>query len=471
MLEKNIGLGLFNRGHYGEAVEHFDKALNYYWGELPKNALSTAFKLLLSFMTFFLALYFPSRWFKRHPTQKDTEAVDLFYKKAEALVVIDPKRFLTEFFFLYGTLVHFDLTRFKMGIPIFASASVPFYFMGLSLHIGRRILDYAKPRLDPNDAKQWIIYDLLDTQHLFLKGQWNEIAEYDEELVGRNLRIGETYLGSQHCYWHGFTKIYQGHLDAARLMVTKLSEIAEVYENDIYRLMKYLLNVQMLIECRHMEEATAEVNRGIDLVQRKGWAQSAITLRSLEALIHLLTKDTEEACKSLDQADQVRSQAKAAPIQVSFFYRSRFEYYLCRLEDCLRAGHRKESDKYRKNAFQSGKMLIKTCRKAALYRTDAYRLMGVYEWLVHDQKGAFKWWQKAIREGESLGARPQLARTYAEMGIRLCAINSESSEANLGRAKEALQKAKTMFSDLDLHHDLELLNSAIYRIGLDPSEV
>ena len=84
------------------------------------------------------------------------------------------------------------------------------------------------------------------------------------------------WYASQHYYWHGLPKIYQGHFDAARLMVTKLSEIAETYENDIYRLLKYLLNIHLLIECRHIKEATAEVNRGIDLVQRKGWRLSDI---------------------------------------------------------------------------------------------------------------------------------------------------------------------------------------------------
>ena len=278
MLEKNIGLALFNRGHYAEAVEHFDKALNYYWGELPKNALSRALRFLSSFTTFILALYFPSLWFKRLPTQQDTEAVDLFYKKAEALVVINPKRFFIESFFFYDTIVHFDLTKFKFGIAIFAGASALFSFTGLSLSIGRRILDYAKPRLAPDDAKQWIVYDLLDTQHLFLKGQWNEITECNEDLVNRNLRIGEMCYASQHYYWHGLPKIYQGHFDAARLMVTKLSEIAEAYENDIYRLLKYLLNIHLLIECRHIKEATAEVNRGIDLVQRNSWPLSAAEL-------------------------------------------------------------------------------------------------------------------------------------------------------------------------------------------------
>ncbi|MGA2465914.1 MAG: adenylate/guanylate cyclase domain-containing protein [Thermodesulfobacteriota bacterium] len=471
MLEKNIGLALFNRGHYAEAVEHFDKALNYYWGELPKNALSRALRFLSSFITFILALYFPSFWFKRFPTQQDTEAVDLFYKKAEALIVINPKRFFIETFFYYDTIVHFDLTRFKFGIGIFAGASALFSFTGLSLSIGRRILDYAKPRLAPEDAKQWILYDLLDTTHLFLKGQWNKITECNEDLVNRNLRIGEMWYASQHYYWHGLVKIYQGYFDAARLMVTKLSEIAEAYENDIYRLLKYLLNINLLIECRHIKEATAEVNRGIDLVQRNGWALSTLNMLSLKASIHLLMKEMEEAGKSLDQANQIRSEVKAVPIQLSAFCRSQFEYYLRRLEDSLRAGRREGSSEYRRNAFKSGKMLIKTCQKAALYRTESYRLMGVYNWLIHDQKSAFKWWHKAISEGESLGARPQLSRTYAEMGMRLCAVKGESSESDVSRAEENLQKAKTMFRDLGLHHDLEDLNSVISRMGPEPSEV
>ncbi len=241
MLEKNIGLALFNRGHYAEAVEHFDKALNYYWGEFPQNALTTALKFLSSFTTFILALYFPSFWFKRLPTWQDTEAVELFYKKGEALVVINPKRFFIESFFFYDTIVHFDLAQFKLGIGIFAGASALFSFTGLSLSISRRIMDYAKPRLAPDDAKQKIVYDLVDTIHLFLKGQWKDIFDCNEDLVTRNLRLGEMYYASQHYYWHGLAQVYQGQFEAARLTVTKLRDIAEVYENDISRCLHYLL--------------------------------------------------------------------------------------------------------------------------------------------------------------------------------------------------------------------------------------
>ena len=106
-------------------------------------------------------------------------------------MVIDPKRFFIESFYFYDTIVHFDLTRLKFGFGIFAGASALFSFTGLSLTVGRRILDYAKPRLARDDARQWILYDLLDTQHLFLKGQWDAITEPNEDLVNRSLKIGE----------------------------------------------------------------------------------------------------------------------------------------------------------------------------------------------------------------------------------------------------------------------------------------
>ncbi len=471
MLEKNIGLALFNRGHYGEAVEHFDKALNFYWGELPKNVLSMALRFLSSVTTILLALYFPSFWFKKIPTEQDAEVVDLFRKKAEALVVISPKRFFIESFFFFDTIVRFDLTKFKLGIEIFTGATSLFSFTGFSPSIGRRILNYVKPRLTSDDAKQRIAYDLMDTQDLFLRGQWNEIAECNEDLVSKNLKIGEMFYVCQDYYWHGLPKIYQGHFDEAKQMVTKLSEIAEAYDNDIYRLLKYLLNINLLIECRQMKEATTEVNRGIELVQKNSMLISELTMQSLKAYIHLLMKDTERAGKSLDQANRIRAEVKAVPVQLSFLYRSQLEYYLLCLEDSLRNGNTQESSGYRRNALQSGKMLIKVCQKAALYRTEAYKLMGAYNWLIRDQKSALRWWRKAINEGERLGARAQLSRTYAEMGMRLCGVRGESREPNLSRAKDPIQKAKTMFRDLGLQHDLDDLNSMIHRTGLKPSEI
>jgi len=471
MLEKNIGLALFNRGHYIDAVKHFDEALNYYWGELPKNKASTAFRFASSFVTFLLAVYFPSRWFKRVPTPRDIEAVDLFYKKAEALVIIDPKRFFIEFFYFHATVVRFDLTKFKLGIGIFAGASPLFTFTGLSMSVGRKILDYTKPRLAAYDAKQLIRYDLLDTQHHFLKGNWNEIAHYDEELVNRMLRIGEMWDAAQHYYWHGLSENFRGDFEAARQQVSRLSEIAEAYENDIYHLLKHLLNIYLLVESCDFDAATAQLQRGIELVQKKGWGLSLFNMYSLKAWVQLSQKKVDEAGDYLDKADRVRGEIKAVPIQLVAFYRSQFQYNLHRLEDPSGSGRKKESSALRRNARKSGKMLVKTCQKAALYRTDAYRLTGVYYWLIGDRRRAVKSWYEAIRVGKGLGARPQVARTYAEMAVRAWSVRSESSDPFASRADEYLHEARALLGDLGLRHYLEEMNSKIGSMRTERSSV
>jgi class 3 adenylate cyclase/tetratricopeptide (TPR) repeat protein len=471
MIEKNIGLALFNRGHYAEAVEHCDKALSYYWGEFPKNALSMRLRFLSSFMTFLLAIYFPSRWFKKIPTQRDAEAIDLFQKEAEVLVIINPKRFRYNVFFFCDTIVHFDLTKVKFGIANFVGASAPFSFGGLSHRIGRRILDYAKTKLAPDDAKQWIVYDAFDTVQYFLEGQWNEISECNDDLVNRNLKIGEMYYSILHYYWHGLPLIYQGHFDKAETMVTRLNEIAETYENDIFRLLKHLLNISLLIERRQLRQATDEAMHGINLTQRKNYPLNEMHLQSLKTLIHLLMGDMEEAGKSLDKADRIRPAVMAVPYQLSCLNRSKFEYYLCRMQDSLWASNKKDFSDHRKKAFTSGKMLLKNCQKAALYRTESYRLWGVYHWLIQERKTAFKWWHKALSEGERLGARPQVARTYAEIARRLFEVKDEKKLPSPIQMEEFLEKARAMFVDLGLQQDFEELDSAIGRTAEGSSDL
>jgi len=63
----------------------------------------------------------------------------------------------------------------------------------------------------------------------------------------------------------------------------------------------------------------------------------------------------------------------------------------------------------------------------------------------------------AIREGEGLGARPELARTYAELAVRLRSAEVASSEPDEGRSGAYLEKAKALFRDMGLNQELQAL--------------
>jgi len=87
--------------------------------------------------------------------------------------------------------------------------------------------------------------------------------------------------------------------------------------------------------------------------------------------------------------------------------------------------------------------------------------MGSYYWLVGRHNRAIRWWNRAIKEGERLGARPDLARTYMEIGKRFLEKDSRYKELNGISPQGYLEKARTMFHEIDLQWDLDELDRIV----------
>ncbi len=102
---------------------------------------------------------------------------------------------------------------------------------------------------------------------------------------------------------------------------------------------------------------------------------------------------------------------------------------------------------------------MKTSKKHALYRTWIFKSMGDYYWLMGKQRKALKWWDKTIKEGNQLGARLELSRTYFEVGKRLLEPQSKYKELNGIEAKGYLEKAAILFEEMGLERDLNDLDS------------
>jgi class 3 adenylate cyclase/tetratricopeptide (TPR) repeat protein len=458
MLEKNIALALYNKGQYEEAVDYFDKVLSDYWGELPKHPIKAAVKFFTGILHLLACVYFPILKFRKIPSKRDNEAADLFFKKLKALAIINPKRFFLESFHFYKRVTSFELSKFELGLGLFVGSSTLFSFSGISFKFSKEILDLVKVRITKKDFKPYTVYDLSETVHNYLKGDWENIKEYDEDLVNKNLDIGEIYWASQHFHWHGWPKIYQGSFDTSKLFVNKLNEIFEIYENDFSLLLKQLLNSGLLVECRKLQDALAEIDSGIEFGEKIGQGQLLIHMFSCKARIHILLGNMEEAKRCLEHADKIRQQVNTVPWQLSNFCRSHFEYDLYKLKESLENGNQSAISEYRRKAIKSGRMLLRQSRKVAQHRTESYRLKGIYFWLNNSQKKALKWWNKSIKEGERLGARLDLSRTYHEVGKRLLEAKSKYKTLNGIGAEEYLIRARDLFEEMDLQWDLNELN-------------
>ena len=464
MLEKNIALALYNRGRLEEAVGHFDEALKHYRGKSPKHAVSVVFKFLSAFVHLIMKLYLPSLKVTRIPTQRDIEVIDLFFKKCKALIIIDPKRWRIESSYLLGKVTNFDLTNFELGSEIFLSASALFSFSGISFRLSRKILDSLRDSIDKNNAKLLIISNLLETLHNYLIGKWKSIPSYDDDLTANNLSIGEIYFASQYLYWHGLPYICQGSFDLAESMVKRLKDISEVYGNDFSTSLKYQLNTYLLMECGRLRDALIEAEKGINFTSKPGLNYFLFGMYSHKAWIHILIGDIEKAEESLRNANGTRRQISPMPIQLSQFCRSQLKYELYRLQEAIEKGSRAESHEHRIKAIKACKMLLKVSKKAAQHRTESYKLVGLYYWLINKQRKALKWWRKAIEEGERLGARLELSKAYFEVGKHLLEARSPCKTLSGISAEQYLEKARVLFEEMTLQWDLNELD----RVAMSP---
>ncbi|RJR51188.1 MAG: hypothetical protein C4576_04065 [Desulfobacteraceae bacterium] len=455
LIEKNIALALYNKGDYIKAIPFFDRALKYYWPQLPRNTVSAVFATLSGFIALLLSLYFPALKFKSQPTERDKDAIDLFFKKLKALAIIDPKSFFLESFHFYKNLTRFDLAKIELGMGMFVGASTFFSFTGISFRLSRKILEHLKEKVRKDDIKSFTVYDFSEALHNYLEGDWGAISEFDDEFVNKNLNIGETYWASQHCFWHGSYLLHQGRFELVQHIVNRLNGIIESYENELSILLKFLLNSNFLLEARRVDEALREIEQAIATLKNTGQAQSLMHMYSMKARLYLLLGRPEEASTCLEQAWTMACEMETVPWKLCCYCRSRFEHDLYILKESKQDTGRVVDPAFMTTMHKDMKKLLKLVPKVAQHRVPAYRSVGHFYWLTGKQDDAVEWWSKAVDVGERQQARPELARTYFEVGMRLLEPASRYHDLNGIGPEELVEKGKALMRQMDLRWDLE----------------
>jgi len=121
-----------------------------------------------------------------------------------------------------------------------------------------------------------------------------------------------------------------------------------------------------------------------------------------------------------------------------------------RLGQAITEKNRAKQSRSNRQAAKSIRQCLKNAQKAACYLTEALKMKGQYYWLTGNEQKALKWWDRSIKEGERLGARPDLARTYFEVGKRLLEPQSKTRELNGLNANDYLARAEKLFREMDL---------------------
>jgi class 3 adenylate cyclase/tetratricopeptide (TPR) repeat protein len=457
MLEKNIANALFNKGEFEDALDYFDSALRRWGIKLPRNKILMLTKLLFDLLLVILKLYLPLKRSRKVPAQRDKDMFNLSRKKCMALAILNPMRMVAEVIGDIKRILKFDLGRIESGYDTLLSGVGIFAATGLSYRMSNRFLDYGERSIDKNNPRELFQLTFHRDIHDYYSGRWDNIRDYDESLVDKNLKVGLFWEVSYYIFIHSELRTYKGAFNDIYPLLDKLSKIYDDYEYKQARQYQLMIEPIVFTQQRALNDALKAIEK-YELLFKTGSDMVTIAFFGLKAMIQILTNDLDAAEKSLRQAEEIyRKQAIVHHFTAHNYLFSRTYLSIRLFEESMCSSKESTISKYRKQANKSSKKLLQNSKKYVPGLPHALHVVGYYHWLAGKQNKAVTWWKRAIEEGERLGVYPDLARTYMEIGKRFSEEKSRYKELNGISAKEYLEKARAMFQEMDLKWDLDEL--------------
>jgi tetratricopeptide (TPR) repeat protein len=456
--EKNIGIALFNKSQWTKSIEYLEKVLNRWQAPLPKPNLSGVMQLVCDLVVVLKTLYFPSRKDKPVTSERENEIFDMYHRIGVGLTYIDLPRTLFGAMAGLRRSTRFDITKIPNGPEMWLGCAAAFSFGGVPLNFTERCMKYGRHAGSSGDILTNVPNACFNLMYQNCHGLWNEINKMDHHFVDHGLGQGDLYHTTTYMWFLGVVKAEQGEFDQSREIIEKMFQIAETYDYALANIYVHSLESEHQIKRICASEALVASEQGLSYAREYGTEGLEMMFLAYNREALLLLGETAASDKTITRAsDLYEKQRYVFAPWAALHHVARFLADIHRLQQTVCTARAFHDPNIQKNAYRNGKAALINSRKYAPYRTKIFRLMGLYYWLIGKQGKAFKWWDLTIQEGERLGARPDLSRTYMEVGKRLMEPQSKFKALNGIGAPEYLSKAETLFREMDLLWDLEQL--------------
>jgi class 3 adenylate cyclase/tetratricopeptide (TPR) repeat protein len=414
LLEKKIGLAFFHRGEFGPALDHFHRWLELLGEPVRAGRIRSTARLAANMAVIVRTALLGLR--SRPPaTDRQREIIALMFARARAQTTASPDRFLADTLENFRQLERVDAQTVPGSGGMIASGGTGIFgFSGLSFRLSQRLLDLAAPLVDHEDPRDLLLFRTMSYYHHCFAGDWDPGHEIDPSLLETALGLGElwdvvTYLGVD-----ARKKLQQGRFAEAEAEISRLVEIEELYAYDGAR-STWQSQVALLRAERGVLDAALE---STNLYHRETDEEllNLIAL-GLKAKLYCLRDELDEARRALAEArDIMRRAFLLPPHYASTVQRSQLLLHTIELERALGSSDVRRA---RRDALRSARRAARFFGRVAWDRVEIARLVGRVHWLCGRERAALRWWQRSITAGQELGARPELARTFSEVGRRL----------------------------------------------------
>ncbi|MCD4731012.1 MAG: AAA family ATPase [Bacteroidales bacterium] len=451
-LEEKLVFAYSAKGMDREVVELTGRILPRYNYHLQEHKKGEKLILLWLAVRFVFMLKRFERIPKRTPTAEEKFVMSMFYIRVPSMVVINPTRYLIELFYYILAYQKIDFSKMRFGYSYLALTISFFTWAGFSPRIGEKVIKLTKKYHNPENKISWSPIKSHEMLHNGLVGNWQPDDGEQEQFLKLCAEHGQFFQASLYGAFRIYSDIELGSYESAQHTINSLLDIAQKYENNAA--LGYAIRMQTLFDLKFRKiESVKEIEEEVSaFIKRSPDSGIVFALQCSMAQLYALNGEVDLATEMINYAQKSLPQMARAKIWKSKFYLARSFIYLTLAnkneKDIKKRAH------FLKEGLRSSKTAVKASKKIALKTVEANRLHSIILWKIGNNKAAYKSFDKTIGIGEKLKAKLEVSRTYLETGKFLSDPLVKYNELNGNPANYYLNKAKTLFEEMDLQWDL-----------------
>ncbi|MEZ5197943.1 MAG: tetratricopeptide repeat protein [Bacteroidales bacterium] len=431
-----------------EAIEYYEKVLRHYKINSPKTKFSHLYKVFTNFISILFFTTFPTTRFKKEATDLERWLLRVLYFNGKALYSYDSKRWFLQTVYTFNFFSHFSFSSNEYGQVTLSAYSILFNWTGISLSMARKILKISGENIETKTLFLQHEYFMFSKMHQFLEGNWKMEPDL-EKIKSSVVEKGDIFNLAPFLLFCGFISCELGNEKETFAIIESMKKIGEEFESDHCLAQYHRLKAVALYKFRKNDQIIPETLKGIEYTRSTGHRGMLQIIYCMHLITSAKMNDLESARLDMVEIEKLMPPLKKIKIWYSTYFLAK-AYLLT--EEFRRDP---ENKSLKSNLIKTCKSAIKQARMVPNNLIESHRIAANAMWMVGKKKTAIKHYLKSIEAGEKVNGKLELSRTYFELGKRMMSNGNHKIKGHSG--EQYLEKARTMFMNMNLTYDLEEL--------------
>ncbi|MCB2222422.1 MAG: AAA family ATPase [Bacteroidetes bacterium] len=450
-LEEMLATALFINGQQIECVNYFEKVQAFYGLRFPKKKLSKIGSFFINFLRLLWLIWFSNEKRKRNATEYEKKLEKIYIMKGHALISFDGKRMFFEYINITKIMNRAKISSLRYGIGNLVNLGALFIWTGKAIKLGQALHNLAQKNLNESDAYSWITVKYQKEVNTYFTGYMTEPFTLDENIFNKGLAIGEYWQPMAYYVFSSLVQMEKGEKETAEKCLDYVQRVGDAFDNNYCYAQYYRCMSNYLLKNREIDHLIANSTEGVDYVSKTDHHGMLLMICCSRSIGFSMQGDQQKAKENLDKAEDllIRFSIK---LHESHCLIARCYY---EKELILKQTNEKERSLASRHFLKTSNKSVKTAKLVLSHLTEAYRLQAEACWFCKHHKKAKQAFRKSMEAANKFGAKLELSRTYFELGKFLSDPKVKYNKLNGKPAEFYLEKAKTMFEEMDLQWDLD----------------